>query len=316
MTPESMMKVAEDLSELENHFVHHERFAPLEQRFRFLIQKRLADIGSGRSREARGLTLTGESGAGKTTAIKHLLTKTESWIATTDTPDAKIISLDVPSTPGLKALGHKVLAKLGYPQGRGGEGWYLWGLIRHHVREQKVVFIHLDEAQHLAGRRGQKELIDMISELKTMMSDSDWPVGILMSGTVELEALLNQDPQISRRMDAVHFGPIAALSQTENILGLISVYCSKARLPPEADIDTVEFVERLVHAAARQFGLMIEIICQAIEQARLAEAENLEMMHFATAYRNRTDCSDTFNPFIIPDFYRVDPRQIFARDRS
>ncbi|PRZ41274.1 hypothetical protein CLV89_1492 [Tritonibacter scottomollicae] len=40
------------------------------------------------------------------------------------------------------------------------------------------------------------------------------------------------------------------------------------------------------------------------------------MMHFATAYRNRIDCSDTFNPFIIPDFYRVDPRQIFARDRS
>ena len=316
MTPENMMQIAEDLAELENHFVHHERFAPLEQRFRFLIQKRLADIGSGRNREARGLTLTGEAGAGKSTAVEHLLAKTRSWIATTDTPDAKVISLKVPSSPGLKALGHKVLAELGYPQGRGGEGWYLWGLIRHHVREQKVVFIHLDEAQHLAGRRGQKELVAMISELKTMMSDSDWPVGILMSGTVELEDLLNQDPQISRRMEAVHFRPIAALSQTENILGLTSVYCSKAGLQPEADIDTIEFVERLVHAAARQFGLIIEMICKAIEQARLAEAETLGMMHFAMAYRNRTDCSDTFNPFIIPDFYRVDPRQIFARDHT
>ncbi|ETX11999.1 hypothetical protein OCH239_18690 [Roseivivax halodurans JCM 10272] len=310
------MQIATAVAELDNHFVHHERFAPLEQRFRFLIQKRFADLAAGRNREAHGLTLTGEAGAGKTTAVRHLLARTQSWITTTDTPGMKIIRLDVPARPSLRALGHKVIAALGYPQGRGGEGWYLWGLIRHHVREQKVVFIHLDEAQHLAEHRNEKELIATISELKTMMSDSDWPVGILMSGTVQLEDLLNRDPQISRRMEAVHFGPIEALSQTENVLALTSAYCSKACLEPEASIDTVEFVERLVHAAARQFGLMIKLICLAIEQALLAEDKYLGMVHFAMGYRNKADCSDTFNPFIIPDFYRVDPRQIFARDRS
>lgn len=195
MSNDIIHRTAEKIAALRDHFVQHERFDPLEARFAMLIAKRLSDLTPGRFSEAHGLALSGASGTGKSAAMAFLLDRARQRLVTTQHPDATIISLRVPSPATLKFLGQTLLRALGYQISSERQAWYIWDLVRHHLRERKVLFVHLDEAQDLASRGTRHELSAVASMLKTLMTDPDWPVGIILSGTPELEEILNHDPQ-------------------------------------------------------------------------------------------------------------------------
>ncbi len=61
------------IADLRGHFIRHERFEPLQARFRPLVEKRFADIAAGRSTDAHGIALSGASGTGKSCAVAQLL---------------------------------------------------------------------------------------------------------------------------------------------------------------------------------------------------------------------------------------------------
>lgn len=69
------------------------------------------------------------------------------------------------------------------------------------------------------------------------------------------------------------------------------------------------------YACAAHQARLIELTLAAIEQAFLRGARQLASQDFARAYHLRTACDDAFNPFIIPDYYRIDARQIFSREK-
>lgn len=72
--------------------------------------------------------------------------------------------------------------------------------------------------------------------------------------------------------------------------------------------------ERVVHAAANQFGITIVLILDAIEDAYLQGQKTLNRHNFIRAYHRRTSCDAEFNPFVVPDFMRIDARQVFSRE--
>ncbi|WP_449045964.1 TniB family NTP-binding protein [Paracoccus versutus] len=315
MSNDIIHKTAEKVAALRDHFIHHERFELLEARFAMLVAKRLSDLDAGRSSEAHGLALSGPSGTGKSAAMHHLLAGVGQQLSTTRHWDAPIISLRVPSPATLKFVGYTLLRALGYQISSERQAWYIWDLVRHHLKERQVLFVHLDEAQDLASRGTKHELNAVASMLKTLMTDPDWPVGIILSGTPELEDILNHDPQLARRMQTVHFNSLSPVAHGNDVLDLVENYCKRAGLPPAPGIVEPAHGERLIHAAANQFGLVIELTLAAIEQAFLNGARQLASRDFARAYHLRTACDDSFNPFIIPDFYRVDARQVFSREK-
>lgn len=316
MTRNELIKqTARRIAILSDHFIHHDRFEPLEERFLLLIEKRLVDYELGRTSEAHGLTLTGLSGTGKTTAMEQLMARSRASLDRAGHQSFSNISIRVPSPATLKLVGHALLRSLGYPINSERQAWYLWDLVRHHLKERKVLFVHLDEAQDLASRGTRHELNSVSSMLKTLMTDPEWPVGIILSGTPELEDILNHDHQLARRMDGVHFPSLSPIAHGNDVLDLVESYCVKAELQPGPDILELVHGERLIHAASNQFGLVIKLTLWAIEQAYLMDASQLTRAHFARVYQLRTSCDDTFNPFIIPDFYRIDARQVFTREK-
>lgn len=119
------------------------------------------------------------------------------------------------------------------------------------------------------------------------MTDPDWPVGILLSGTEELERIFNHDPQLARRVDAVPFAPLSPGIHAPNVAGLIGDYAARVGLALVVDTQNIALAERLVHASALQFGLVIEIIIAAIEVALLEHVTALQTRHFALAYEHR-----------------------------
>ncbi|MDF2143281.1 TniB family NTP-binding protein [Paenirhodobacter sp. CAU 1674] len=313
MTNDRMQDTARCVTELRDLFIRHERFAPLEHRFTLLSAKRLADIETGRTSEARGIALSGASGAGKSAAIEHLITRARKRLEAEGHGEMTIVSLRVPSPATLKFVGQELLRALGYQIGAERQAWYIWDLVRHHLRERRVLFVHLDEAQDLACRGTRHELNAVASMLKTLMTDGEWPVGLILSGTEDLEDILNHDPQLARRMNTIHFESLSPIADGENATDLLANYCARGKLTPVEELLTRAHGERLVHAAANQFGLVIELILEAMERAYLAGAASLTAVHFAESYQQRAACGDAFNPFIIPDFYRIDPRQVFTR---
>lgn len=315
MTSDRIKQTAQKIALLRDHFIHHDRFEPLEDRFSLLIEKRLADCEAGRTSEAHGLALSGLSGTGKTSAMDQLMMRGRQRLDRSGHQSFSNFSIRVPSPATLKFVGQTLLRALGYQISSERQAWYIWDLVRHHLKERKVLFVHLDEAQDLASRGTRHELNSVASMLKTLMTDPEWPVGIILSGTPELEDILNHDPQLARRMDTVHFESLSPVAHGNDVLDLIENYCSKAKLEPGPDILELAHGERLIHGAANQFGLVIELTLAAIEQAYLADVSRLTRSHFSQAYHLRTSCTDMFNPFVIPDFYRIDARQVFGREK-
>ncbi|MGZ3215101.1 ATP-binding protein [Paracoccus sp. T5] len=315
MSRDRIRQTARRIALLRDHFIHHDRFGPLEDRFLLLIEKRLADCEAGRTGEAHGIALSGLSGTGKTSAMDQMMARVCKWLNNSGHEDFSNVSIRVPSPATLKFVGQTLLRALGYQISSERQAWYIWDLVRHHLKERKILFVHLDEAQHLASRGTRHELNSVASMLKTLMTDPEWPVGIILSGTQELEDILNHDPQLARRMDTVHFESLSPVAHSNDVLDLVETYCCKAELEPGKDILELMHGERLIHAAANQFGLVIVLTLAAIEQAYLADAPLLTRAHFAKAYHLRTSCDDTFNPFIIPDFVRIDARQVFSREK-
>ncbi|WP_128254752.1 TniB family NTP-binding protein [Falsirhodobacter deserti] len=211
-------------------------------------------------------------------------------------------------------VGHSLLRALGFQISSERQAWYIWDLVRHHLRERKVLFVHLDEAQDLASRGTKHELRAVAAMLKTLMTDADWPVSIILSGTTELEDILNHDPQLARRMKTIHFGPLSGVGHADDVLSLVEAYCRRGELMIDEETATIELAERLIHAAANQFGLVIELTLAAMEQAYLSGNEMLSMRHFVEAYAQRSGSDDAFNPFVIPDYHRIDARQVFVRE--
>lgn len=152
MKNERIADAARKISVLADHFVQHERFEPLAARFAMLAEKRLADLRVSRAREAHGMALSGASGAGKSAAVTQLLRRARESLDAAGHSDLTIVSLRVPSPATLKLVGQSLLRALGFQISSERQAWYIWDLVRHHLKERKVLFVHLDEAQDLASR--------------------------------------------------------------------------------------------------------------------------------------------------------------------
>lgn len=129
------------------------------------------------------MALSGASGAGKSAAVIQLLKRAREWLDAEGHADLTIVSLRVPSPATLKLVGQSLLRALGFQIGSERQAWYIWDLVRHHLKERKMLFVHLDEAKDLASRGTRHELNAVAAMLKTLMTDTDWPVGIILSGT-------------------------------------------------------------------------------------------------------------------------------------
>ena len=298
---------AELVAGLRAHYILHERVEPISQRLSLLVASRIADLHAGRTADAHGIAVIGGSGAGKSRALEDLVRRAQERLSSSAIPDAKIISLEIPSPATLKSVGRAVLRALGYGMVADRQAWYIWDLVRKQLRDRKVIFLHLDEAQDLGSRGTHSELTSVTSMMKSLMNDTIWPVGLIVSGTESLEAILEHDFQLARRMDTIYLAPLSHVHAAE-IFDLVRAYARRAGLGVVACHGENELGERLMQAAAFQFGQVIRLTLAAIEIAALERAQTLENRHFAISYGQWSGCSDAFNPFIIGDFTRIDPR--------
>ena len=185
----------------------------------------------------------------------------------------------------------------------------IWDMVQTHLRQRRILFLHLDEVQDLHVNRSVNERQAVVNTLKSLMQNATWPVGLVLSGTPALKELINLDPQLSRRLVPVELAPISAGAHGAEIRALLASYARKAGLAVAAEIgDDPEFIRRLIHAGAEELGLVIETVIAGIEEALLSGATELDRDMFRRAFQRRSGAIDALNPFVSDDWRAIDTR--------
>lgn len=251
---------------------------------------------TGRLAEGRALVLLGESGAGKTRALSRHFLENPAF-APSENGDIPVVSVTAPSPCTLRQLGYQLLENLGYELCRELSENQVWKLVRTQLTLSGVRYVHIDEFQHLDQMNNWVEARKVRDTLKGLMQCSDWPVWIIISGLPEIEPLIKEDHQLYRRARFVRFPSLVPEQHEKHAkYALESLATKKAGLTVQC-LEAKQFIPRLFHAVRHQFGTLVELVQDAIEESLWDGADSLTLKHFCRAYQGRTACAPDENVF-------------------
>ncbi|WP_136685475.1 TniB family NTP-binding protein [Falsirhodobacter xinxiangensis] len=301
----------EIIQDLQGAFIPNEAFSELQSLFETLFEQRRADLAQGRLTNVRSIALVGGSGSGKSTLIRHLCSLREDLIVSDD-GICEFVSQLVPSPATMKFVGTAILHALGYPLARDKSAPVIWGMVADQLHRRRTLFLHLDEAQDLARFQTDRERQSVVNTLKSMMENRTWPVSLILSGTPDLKKIINQDPQLARRIYPVEIPRLSVPRHVRAVVSLTQQYAKRGTLSQQPELANEEFARRLLHAGDYEFGLVAEIIVQAICHALRARGpgDRLELDDFRRAYKLRTGAIMGLNPFVVEDFERINVRLV------
>lgn len=299
------------IQDLQGAFIPNEAFHELKELFETLLEQRRADLTQGRLSNVRSIALVGGSGSGKSTLIRHLREACAGTVR--DDPDTQeFASQLVPSPATMKSVGTSILHALGYPLARDKSAPVIWGMVGDQLHRRQTLFLHLDEAQDLARYQTDRERQAVVNTLKSMMENRTWPVSLILSGTIGLKKIINQDTQLARRIYPVAIPRLRVPRHVKAVFELTQRYAERGTLTVGPDLAGDEFPRRLLHAGDYEFGLVAEIIVQAACCALRARGRGsvLVVEDFAHAYKKRTGAVPLLNPFLATDFTAINVRTI------
>lgn len=135
---------------LRSMFSKNRTHRELEERFRYLLERRRTELEAGVIAEARCIALIGASGSGKTTAAEHLFASQPDLVLhDIHGPRLDVASFQVPSPATLKFVGQTVLETLGFELKRDKSAQIIWSMVKGHLEARRTLFLHIDEAEVL-----------------------------------------------------------------------------------------------------------------------------------------------------------------------
>ncbi|SMQ85287.1 AAA domain-containing protein [Devosia lucknowensis] len=306
--PEKHKRASDIISKVNQVYVETGRDTALAESFSKFVVWVTAEQNHGFVGKGDAFYVTGESGAGKTDMVEHLIAH-HATLAPLITPIGTLspcisISLQGPATLSVLAL--RIAAAAGFPLSDKLREGRLWDKLPATLKRAGVMFIHIDEFQHLFHAGCDAE--GLVKYIKGLMNNPPWPVSFIISGMPEVRNIIINDEQAERRNNSFTLPPIDISRQRALVKRIIR------RLSQAADMDVKDLLasdvpERVAHAGNYQFGRICEVTISAIQEAALASDKVLNRMHFAGAYVEHSDARDrnAMNPFISDEWKLLKP---------
>lgn len=264
--------------------------------------------GLGTAFEARGVLVTGKSRVGKTRELQRLIDRINdsNTIMPSGRP-ARIVNCTLSGRMTWKDLGMKTLMSLGYPaEGRRTQS-YIWDMVLDQAERQGVIGIHYDECQHMFSDTGNATNRVVLDSFKALLKETRWPLILILSGVPDLAKHIENDhaseerKQLRYLLRPVRFEMINTDRDIEELNQLAYSYAEKVGICFDA-LSTVDFLERLSHACAYRWGLVIEMVVEAITICILAEHTVASTEHFSEAFSKINGIPPGFSPFTVDDY--------------
>lgn len=283
------------------------------------IAEGVDDVDVEKAEKRRALFVIGESGSGKTTAIRRMLAKRPEFQPYVDSYGRKIspaISFDAPKPLTLKLLAATGLETAGYPVvGDKKQENQMWNLFKAQIKERSILFVHIDEMQHVIKGSGRSDIQDISDVVKSMLQIRDWPVHAIFSGVPSLAKFLERDErQLPNRGEVVTFDRVSFPASAEGVK-TIALRIVKTDAEMEADDSLTrdyEFTHRLIHAANGAFGTAIQIVRSAVGYALYGGRNKVALSDFGSVYAGFTGCPAEKNVFTAPRWTEILPEQALS----
>jgi hypothetical protein len=261
-----------------------------------------------------GFVITGGSGSGKTEALDRLLADHQAFPGYGIVKSGcTFVSVLCPSPSTLAQLGNAVLAATGYPPEKPLAEAVAWDRVRKILKKRRVMFLHFDDVHNVLQNAHAGEITKIQATFRNLMISREWPVQLVLSGVGETLLMFKGDRQLKRRLTYVVFDDLVAADDAGWIDKAVRDFVAQAGLTYTATAGSM-LIERLIHAAAYQFGLVFELLLEGIETALLAGRTNFGIKDMAEAYEDRTSQPDELNIFASSGWQVIDPSIIFAKE--
>ncbi|MFK3976474.1 TniB family NTP-binding protein [Shewanella vesiculosa] len=254
-------------------------------------------------RNPSGLMIVGESGVGKSTAIR--LFQKKYCVPATDTHSYQtIVSVITPESATIKSLTSALLAELGCHTPDKGTAHAMKSRAVTLINNLQTKMIIFDEIQHLTERNAQRRTQDVINFVKTLMLQTHCPV--VLVGMPDARELLNTDQQLQRRFSkSVELKPFS-LDYTDNDeeMSQFDEYCSFLNaiiqiMPIKTiNIEDEQVAFRLFAASKGKISVIIKLFEQLIENN--IDGTTAGLADFSKAFSEISDYPIKQCPFQIP----------------
>jgi hypothetical protein len=262
----------------------------------------LAKRDTGKPFEARGLYVTGESRTGKT---KEINTAIESFnTGGTRLPDgltARFVQCTLSGMLSWKDLGIEVLDSLGFPMAAQRNQSYIWNEVVKQARLQGVIGIHFDECQHMFTETGKITNDKVLDGFKSLCKNKHWPFVLILSGVPALAGFVNGYDQLRELLKPVHFGLIQYPKDIAEVNNLCFAYADHGDIEFEP-LAKRDFYERLAFANGYRWGLVIEMLIEALTLCKLDGRTEIDIIYFEQAFARKTGIPFGFSPFSVDDY--------------
>jgi hypothetical protein len=291
----------------------------LKQQFANMFSAHLGRLRSGGYLESEVIVVTGLSGAGKTAEIEKMKENFNAdKIPLPGALKAKMISRELDRKGGWKALGSMTLKTMGYPLSDNArlDQTSIWDRVAQQGRLQGVVVINYDEVQHIFAGKSGAALEEVLDSFKSILKSKTWPIMLILSGLPELSGYIESFEQLFRKVTHISFSDIAFETDVKTVHEIIGSFAIEARLEMAPELNTHDFIHRLVTAGAFRWGLVCQIVTMAVAEAAASHSKQLTKEHFVQIWVSKTEMNRAATPFTHSAYETVFRRDAPFRART
>lgn len=189
----------------------------------------------------------------------------------------------------------------------------LFATVKAQLRERGIIYLHVDEAQHLLRHSRSRAILDVQDRLKSLMQIEDWPLHTIYSGMPELAELLTGDRQLANRSMVMRFIPLSLPGDKASIAQVLAdIVEDKCGLHLTDELRTDDFLGRLCTANSGCYGKIIEAVQAACFLVMHKGKGTVDRRAFAHNYQRDTGCLPSDNVFTAARWSEIDPGNALA----
>ncbi len=265
----------------------------------------------------RALFLIGGSGTGKSTALLHHFRRMPEFQPRVNEYGETVwplLSIEAPKPCTTKDFAVAILDAIGVPSKAKQTEGELFATVKTQFRERGIIFLHVDEAQHLRSHPTKQAILDVQDRIKSLMQITDWPLHMIFSGVPDLADLLKGgDGQVKNRSLITRFVPLSVPKDADCIRRvLVDIVVSKCGLLLPAELRTDDFIGRLCWANCGGFGEIIKAVQGACFLAMRKGKDAVDIRAFAFNYARNSGCLPGDNIYTAARWSEIDPANSVA----